>query len=206
MDYSTKNNIYTIGHSNYPIEKFIALLQQHDISLVVDVRSEPYSRYCPHFNKAEIEHYLMVEKICYVYMGLELGARPKSSLYYEGNKVNFDKLVEGEEFQRGIRWLLEHISNERIALMCAEKDPLDCHRMIILSRYLKNHQVNIGHIHEDGIVEEHHQAELRLVRYLKIEPTLFEPDMTEEELIERAYQKQQDTISFSIEATHKTHE
>ena len=206
MDSSKVDLIFTIGHSNHPIVKFITLLKQHDIGQVVDVRSEPYSRYSSHFNKAELEHHLIAENIHYSFLGAELGARPLSSRYYDGNKVNFDKLVKGEKFQRGIRWLLEHISNERIALMCAEKDPLDCHRMIILSCYLKNHQVNIGHIHEDGIVEEHHQAELRLVRYLKIEPTLFEPDMTEEELIERAYQKQQDTISFSIEATHKTHE
>jgi uncharacterized protein (DUF488 family) len=206
MDSPKLNLILTIGHSNHPMDKFITLLKQHTVGQVVDVRSEPYSRYSSHFNKAELEHHLMVEDIRYVFLGTELGARPHSSRYYDGNKVNFDKLVKGEEFQRGIRCLLEHISNERIALMCAEKDPLDCHRMIILSRYLKNHQVNIGHIHEDGTVEEHHQAELRLVRYLKIEPTLFEPDMTEEKLIERAYQKQQDNISFSIEATHKTHD
>lgn len=205
MDHVTKNYIFTIGHSNYPIEKFIALLRQHAISMVADVRSEPYSRYCSHFNKTEIEHYLMAEEIRYVYMGLELGARPKSSLYYEGNKVNFEKLVGGKEFQQGIHWLLEQIPNERIALMCAEKDPLDCHRMIILSRSLKTHQVNISHILEDGILEEHHQAELRLLRKLKIGPTLFEPDITEEELIKRAYEKQQGSISFSVEATHKAH-
>ena len=205
MDHVTKNYIFTIGHSNYPIEKFIALLQKHAISLVADVRSEPYSRYCSHFNKAEIEHHLMAEKIRYVFLGIELGARPKSSLYYEGNKVNFEKLVEGKEFQQGIQRLLEHISNERIALTCAEKDPLDCHRMIILSRRLKNHQVNISHILEDGTLEDHHQAEIRLIRYLKIEPTLYEPDITEEDLIERAYKKQQNNISFSVDATHKNH-
>ncbi len=137
----------------------MTLLKQHTISLVADVRSEPYSRYCPHFNKAEIEHYLMAEKIRYVFMGIELGARPKSSLYYEGNKVNFEKLVAGKEFQQGIHWLLEQIPNERIALMCAEKDPLDCHRTIILSCWLKHHQVCINHILEDGTLEEHHQAE-----------------------------------------------
>jgi len=205
MSQATKNFIFTIGHSNYPMDKYMTLLKQHNISLIADVRSEPYSGYCPHFNKAEIEHYLMVEKIRYVFMGTELGARPKSSQYYDGNKINFEKLVKGKEFQQGIHWLLEHIPNERIALMCSEKEPLDCHRMILLSRQLKYHQISINHILEDGTLEEHNQAELRLVRYLKIEPTLFEPDVTEQELIDRAYKQQQENISFSVEATQKAH-
>jgi len=201
MKQDKKNIIFTIGHSNHPVEKFIALLKQHAISLVTDVRSEPYSRYCMHFNKAELEGYLKKEDIRYLYMGKELGARPNSDRYYDGNKVNLDKLLEGEEFRQGMHWLLVHVPDERMALMCAEKDPLYCHRMIILSRQLKSYHIDIKHILEDGTLEDQHQAEVRMVDLLKIAPTLFEPDLTEAELIEQAYEKQKENISFSVEQT-----
>ncbi len=200
----TENNIlYTIGHSNHTIGDFICLLKQHQISMVVDVRSSPYSRYCSHFNKDFFEASLAGVNISYMYMGKELGARPNSPIYYDGKRVNFGELAKSREFQHRIKWLLANIPNERIALMCSEKDPLCCHRMILLSRKLKDYKLSISHILEDGTLEEHENSELRLVHELKIEPTLFEPDLTKRDLINRAYQKQEENISHNIEEPNK---
>lgn len=198
------NNIYTIGHSNHPIDEFIRLLKEHTISTVVDVRSCPYSQYNTHFNKNDLHASLHKANIHYVYMGDKLGGRPNAALCHDENKVNFDKLAKTKEFQHGIQWLVKHIPNERIVLMCAEKEPLCCHRTILVSRQLTSYKFNIMHILEDGTLEDHKKTELRLVRMLKIEPTLFEPDLTQKELIERAYKKQEENISYEAKEAHKT--
>lgn len=204
MTKAGNNIIYTIGHSNHAIDDFVRLLRQHDISLVVDVRSHPYSQYCPHFNGEQLEAALSRHGLQYVYKGKELGARPDSPSYYEGKKVSFAKLVEGREFQAALKWLLESLPDANVALMCAEKDPICCHRMILLGHQLASHDVQVSHIMANGSLEDNRKAELRLVQELKIEPTLFEPQVTQKDLIERAYQEQEKNISSDTKDTHKT--
>ena len=170
----SKNILYTIGHSNHKIEDFISLLKRHGVTCVADVRSAPYSRYCPWFNKDVLAAALQAAGIAYVFLGRELGARPDDPCCYEGDCVNFQYLAKRKEFKRGLEHLLECASKHRIALMCAEKDPLQCHRTILIARAIKRHNLHIKHILADGNIEEHTEAERRLVGMFKMEPALFE--------------------------------
>jgi len=194
---SKSNILYTIGHSNHKIEDFIALLNHYEVTCIADVRSAPYSRYCPQFNKDTLAAALQAAGIAYMFLGRELGARPDDPCCYEGGCVNFQYLAKRKEFKRGLEHLLECASKHRIALMCAEKDPLQCHRTILIARAIKRHNLHIKHILADGSIEEHIEAERRLVGMLKAEPALFEStsyglltEKEETETIEQAYDQQ----------------
>lgn len=203
----TKHNIlYTIGHSNHTIDYFIALLKRHKINMVVDVRSVPYSRYCPQFDKNVVSAVLQAANIQYMFLGRELGARPDDPACYEGGCVDFKWIAGRKEFKDGLQRLLTGIGEYYIALMCTEKEPLECHRTILICRNLKEHKLCIKHILEDGRIEEHHDTERRLVKMLKIEPTLFEPEKMESDLIEQAYDQQSQNISYRSEESSKLYE
>ena len=203
----TKHNIlYTIGHSNHTISHFIALLKRHKINMVVDVRSLPYSRYCSQFNKNVISAALQAVNIKYIFLGKELGARPDVPECYEGGCVDFKWIAGRKEFKDGLQLLLTDIGKYHIVLMCAEKEPLECHRTVLICRKLKEHKVSIKHILEDGRIENHHDTERRLVKMLKIEPTLFELEKKESDLIEQAYDQQSQNISHRSEETGKVYE
>ena len=203
----TKHNIlYTIGHSNHTIRNFIALLKRHKINMVVDVRSVPYSRYCSQFDKNVVSAALQAVNIKYIFLGKELGARPDVPECYEGGCVDFKWIVGRKEFKDGLQRLLTDIGKHRIVLMCAEKEPLECHRTILICRKLKEHKLCIKHILEDGRIEDHQDAERRLVKMLKIEPTLFKPEKMQSDLIEQAYDQQSLNISHRSEKTRKLYE
>ncbi|MBN1343231.1 MAG: DUF488 domain-containing protein [Phycisphaerae bacterium] len=179
--------LHTIGHSNHTIEAFLDLLKRYAITAVADVRSSPYSRYCPQFNREVLRAALEQEGIAYVFLGSQLGARPEDPDCYEDDRVSFKRLAVSERFARGIERLIEGLAKYSVGLMCSEKDPIDCHRTILVCRNLRDRGVAIRHIMEDGAVEEHEQTERRLVKEMKVEPTLFEPDKTFTELAEEAY-------------------
>ena len=202
-----RNNIlYTIGHSNYTIKHFIDLLKQHNINTIVDVRSVPYSRYCPQFDKKILAAALETANIQYMFLGKELGARPDNPACYKNGCVDFKSIASSEEFKDGLQHLLTSIEKHNIALMCTEKEPLECHRTILICRNLKEHDISIKHILESGKIEEHHDTERRLVKMLKIEPILFEPDKTESDLIEQAYEQQSQNICYKLVESKKPYE
>lgn len=156
--------LFTIGHSNLTIEAFIELLQLHQITAVADVRSRPYSRYLPHFNKAEVKTALLKNGIQYVFLGQELGARTDDlSCYDLTGKALYDRIAKTALFSEGIQRLLKGIEQYKIALMCAEKDPMTCHRTILVCRNLKPFNLQINHILSDGTLETHEQLEERLL-------------------------------------------
>jgi uncharacterized protein (DUF488 family) len=203
----TKHNIlYTIGHSNHTIKYFIDLLKRYKIGIVVDVRSVPYSRYCSQFDKNILSAALKEVNIQYVFSGKELGARPDDPACYEGGCVNFKCIARRKEFKNGVQRFLASIGKYYVALMCTEKEPLECHRTILICRNLKEYNLCIKHILEDGKIEDHHDTERRLVKMLKIEPTLFEPEKTESDLIEQAYNQQSQNISHRSEEPSKLYE
>jgi uncharacterized protein (DUF488 family) len=187
--------IYTIGHSKHPIDGFIALLQQHGVNALADVRSTPYSRFNPQFNKDRLQTALAAAGIRYVFLGEELGARSKDpSCYDEEGRVSYAKLALTETFRKGVERLLTGLQQHRIAIMCAEREPLDCHRTILVSRELEKAGVPVTHILHDGSLEPHHQAMRRLASDLKLTSTdLFR---TPDELIEDAYEKQGSRIAY----------
>ncbi len=156
--------LFTIGHSNLSIEAFVLLLQKHGITAVADVRSHPFSRYLPHFNKSEIAAYLSMAGIRYVFLGKELGARPEDlSCYDTSGKALYDRIAATPLFFAGIQRLLKGAASYKISLMCAEKDPITCHRTILVCHKLKEFNLQINHILSDGTLESHQDLEARLL-------------------------------------------
>ncbi|WP_333423148.1 DUF488 domain-containing protein [Microcoleus sp. herbarium8] len=156
--------LFTIGHSNQSIESFLLLLKKHEITAVADVRSHPFSRYLPHFNKSEITAFLSAAGIQYVFLGKELGARPEDlSCYDTEGKALYDRIAATPLFSAGIQRLLKGAANYKISLMCAEKDPITCHRTILVCHKLKAFNLQIKHILSDGNLESHQDLEARLL-------------------------------------------
>ncbi|MEG4108564.1 DUF488 domain-containing protein [Microcoleus sp. S13_C5] len=156
--------LFTIGHSNLSIEAFVLLLQQHEITAVADVRSHPFSRYLPHFNKSEIKASLSSVGIQYVFLGKELGARPEDlSCYDTSGKALYDRIAATPLFSAGMQRLIQGAANYKISLMCAEKDPITCHRTILVCHKLKVFNLQIHHILSDGNLESHEHLEERLL-------------------------------------------
>jgi uncharacterized protein (DUF488 family) len=190
-----QNTVFTIGHSTHPQERFIALLRQHGITALCDVRSKPYSRMNPQFNREELKEALLAEGVEYRFLGKELGARSDDPSCYENGKVQYDRLAETELFKYGLKRVLRGMRDDfRIALMCAEKEPLECHRTILVARHLLALGVTVEHILADGSLENHDAALCRLARMINLR----EPDLvhSREQLIADAYRKQGERIAY----------
>ncbi|AFZ55946.1 DUF488 domain-containing protein [Anabaena cylindrica FACHB-243] len=156
--------LFTIGHSNHSIEAFIELLLEHNVSALADVRSHPYSRYLPHFNSIKLKDSLKRVNIKYVFLGQELGARPKNPECYVDGKAVYEKIAATELFREGIKRVINGLKDYRISLMCAEKDPIVCHRAILVCQHLRNERnLQINHIKNNGDLESHDKLEDRLL-------------------------------------------
>lgn len=157
---------YTIGHSTRPIARFMQLLERNGVNCVVDVRSQPYSRFAPQYNRETLRNALKEIGNHYIYMGKELGARHhEPHLLFPDGKVDFEKVRQSLDFQDGIRRLLTGLSSGyRIALMCSEYDPFDCHRFVLVSHELGQRGVEIAHIYDASKVIPHSQLEERLLQ------------------------------------------
>jgi uncharacterized protein (DUF488 family) len=155
--------LFTIGHSNHTAEHFLDLLQHHDIGAVADVRSTPFSRRNPHFNRERLEESLAAHGIAYLFLGRELGARASDPTLYRDGRVDYALLASTPLFQAGLEQLLEAARQRRVAILCAEKEPLDCHRTILVSRHLAARDVSISHVLSDGALEPHDATEERLM-------------------------------------------
>ena len=188
--------IYTIGHSNHPIERLLALLQQHHIEALADVRSNPYSRFNPQFNREKLQASLAEADIRYVFLGEELGARSKDpACYDESGRVSYTKLAATSLFRHGIQRLQSGMQQHRIAIMCAERDPLECHRTILVTRELEKAAIPVTHILHDGSLESNRSAMARLAADLKLASTdLFR---SPEELIQDAYDRQGSRMGYT---------
>jgi uncharacterized protein (DUF488 family) len=158
--------IFSIGHSNHPIENFLSLLERHGIVLLADVRSRPYSRFNPQFNRERLRRSLEAAGIEYLFLGTQLGARSQDPDCYENGRVQYERLARTAAFQEGLLRVREEGSQRRVALMCAEKEPLDCHRTILVARYLDG----VQHILADGSLESHEAALDRLAQRLGVPP------------------------------------
>jgi len=187
-------DLYTIGHSTHSFDYFLRLLKMHEIEVVADVRSTPYSRYNPQFNREMLKEELKKNGIAYVFLGRELGPQSEKPSCYVNGKVQYSLVAQTELFKEGLGRLHKGMQSYRIALMCAEKDPVTCHRMILICKALRLEQIEIKHILEDGSLESLMESEKRLIELLKMPQLhLFE---TVEDLIERAYDTQGEKIAF----------
>ncbi len=193
--------LYTIGHSNYDIQHFIELLMHHRIEIIVDVRSSPYSKYCPQFNRDDLKKSLESSGIKYLFLGEQLGARPDNPSCYINGEVSFELLSESDSFKEGINRVREGLSKGyKISLMCSEKEPIDCHRTILVSRALYNCGIEISHIVSKDLVISHQDIENQLlVKYKLNEPDFF---FSEQDRLLQAYKKQEYRICFKSEQDH----
>jgi len=152
----THAQIFSIGHSNHSINKFLSLLESAEINMVVDVRSAPFSKMFPQFNQE----------------------------------------AQKEAFKTGIERLKEDSAKYRIALMCSEKEPLDCHRTLLVSEALATSDIPVGHIHADGTVESHENALVRLLTLHNLSsPDLFSDD---KDRVQEALTLQEKKIAYQI--------
>jgi uncharacterized protein (DUF488 family) len=153
---SESTAIFSIGHSNHDIATFLELLKIHRIEVVADVRTSPFSRYSPQFNREPLTRELRVNHVGYAFLGRELGGRPEGARFYdhEGH-VLYDRLADSELFEIGVARLVEGSTRHRVAMLCSEGDPLQCHRHLLIARVLASQDVAVTHIQTDGSVSDY---------------------------------------------------
>jgi uncharacterized protein (DUF488 family) len=190
--------LFTIGHSNHPLDHFIELLLAHRLSTIADVRSAPYSKYSPHFNKGVLDNALGNTDIEYVFLGRELGAQRSEDDCYVDGRAKYDRIARLPAFRRGLEVVLQRVEHCRIALMCSESDPITCHRMILVCRELKKvrSDLKITHILGDGTEEQNQMSEKRLINLHKLQPELFGDLTSTSGLIEKAYDLQAEKMAY----------
>lgn len=188
------NLVLTIGHSNHSIEHFIDLLRFHGVTSVTDVRSHPYSRYAPQFSHDPLRDTLRDHGIAYVFLGRELGTRIQNPACYVKGKAQYDLIAREPSFRQGITTIRQGIEHYRMALLCAEKDPIECHRAILVARHLVKNGLPVSHIHADYELETHDALENRLLKMLKMPGG----DILKcrEDYIEDAYAIQSERIAY----------
>jgi hypothetical protein len=192
-------SLFTIGHTTHSFDAFAEMLLQYGVTAVADVRSHPYSSRLPQFNRETLAAGLKALGVRYVFLGEELGARRVEPECYEGDRVVYERIARLAKFRSGMERLRQGAREYQIALMCAEKEPLDCHRTILICRELRR-EFRILHILANGTAEDHAQTEKRLIGQMDISRTLFEPDLSDEQLIQKAYERRAEQIAYRASA------
>lgn len=188
------NELFTIGYSPHILESFLKVLQEYRITALVDVRSSPYSQFKPEFNKDSLSDFLKKNNITYVFLGDMCGARVEDRSYYINGKVDYALVAESNKFKEGLQRIINGMEKFRIALMCAEKDPITCHRTILVCRNLSFRGINIKHILSNGRTEDHQDSEQRLLKLFNLN----HPDMfrSEQQRMNDAYSLQGEKIAY----------
>ena len=167
-------DLFTIGHSNHSIERFLELARGAAITAIADVRSTPASRRYPWFNQARLAPRLAHEGIAYVPLGDALGGRPRDPrLYRNDGAADYDAMARTEDFRAGLDRVADGARRYRVCLMCAEREPLDCHRCLLVTRALAERGFAVGHVLADGAIESHGQTEERLLKIARVPADLF---------------------------------
>jgi uncharacterized protein (DUF488 family) len=143
------NMIYTIGHSNITQESFIEILKQFKIKLVIDIRSSPYSKFVPHFNRENIKKAFKENSVKYIFLGDYIGGKPKNLEYYQNGKVNYELIAKSEHYKEGIDKIIELNKNNDLVLMCSEENPYNCHRHHLITQTLVKYGLEVIHIRKE---------------------------------------------------------
>jgi len=195
------NTLFTIGHSTHELKVFLDLLKIHKVGAIADVRSQPYSSRFPQFNKESLERALKQNHIRYVFLGKELGARRTEDCCYVDGQAKYELVAKTSAFTRGIERVLRGLSKYRLSLLCSERDPLTCHRTILVCKHLRGRGFEIDHILADGTLESQEELEDRMLKTLgKSQPSLF---ASREETIEQAYEEQGGRIAYRMGSSSK---
>ena len=194
----SKGSLLTVGHSNRSDTEFVELLRSHGVTAVADVRSQPYSRHLPHFNREPLKQLLSASDISYVFLGEELGARRSEPECYVDGQAKYELIAKTSAFHVGLERVRTGVGKHVVALMCSEKDPMTCHRAILVARVLRS-ELDIRHIISNEKLESHEELEQRLLRRWNLDgQNLF---LTPDELMQEAYEKQAAEIAFVEQET-----
>src|SRR5260370_10072326 len=155
--------VYNIGHSNGTAERLVSLLIQHGVGTVGDVRSQPFSRFNPQFNREDLARVLKASGLEYLFLGHELGARSSNSACYRDGRAQYSLIAKTPLFEQGIDRLQAAMEDRRLAILCAEQEPLTCHRSILIGRHLHERDFDVRHLLADGTLEDHHAPLLPLL-------------------------------------------
>ena len=189
-----KPMILTVGHSNYTFEHFLQILRANQVTAVADIRSEPYSGYNPQFGRETLKASLETSGINYVFLGDQLGARPQDPACYKDKKVQYKLMAKTPLFREGLKRVVSGSEHYRVALLCSEKDPLKCHRSVLISRELEALGADVSHILEDGSLQSQDETMDRLLKQSGLGGgDLFR---TKEQLIEDACARQELEVAY----------
>jgi uncharacterized protein (DUF488 family) len=158
-------DLLSVGHSDIAADRFIAVLRAAGIDAVADVRSTPFSRFCPWFSRKPLEARLVQEGMAYLPFGEALGGRPRDPRLFCEGIADYEAMARHGEFQAGLDRLQAEAKRASICMMCAEREPLDCHRCLLAARALAGRGLAVGHILHDGVVEPHPATEQRLLAW-----------------------------------------
>ena len=196
-----KDIIYSIGYATHTIESFIDTLKKFNITAIADVRSQPYSKFKPEFNRENLKQALINNGIEYVFLGDNVGARIEAPECYKNGHADYGLISKHPLFQKGLARIVKGIKKYSIAIMCAEKDPINCHRTILICKQLKNNNIQIIHIIDSNTTENHTETEFRLMKLYRLDqPDLF---MKDSEKLEEAYNRQGEKIAYVAETAAK---
>jgi uncharacterized protein (DUF488 family) len=209
---NTGPRLISVGHSNHDWTGFVALLRGAGIAVLADVRSSPYSRRYPHFNREPLKRELNETGIAYIFLGDLLGGRPgQPSLYDEDGRVNYERVRRTESFQRGLDQLMHGLNGNRVAFLCSEEDPLDCHRGLMIAPALCERGLPPHHLRRDGSLETNAEIESRLLRETGVGvgllDGLFAITLTEEErrsLLSEAYGRMARAKAYRLQGDAET--
>lgn len=199
--------IYTIGYSCFDINGFISALEKYHITCLVDVRSNPHSKFYTDYNKENLSAVLKKHHILYRNYTNEFGARQTESKYYTDGILDFEKFAKSSNFITGIKKIESGINMKyNFALMCAEKDPSTCHRNIMVAKEFYNRGYAINNILSDATIETQDNVEKRLLNHYfpnRAQLSLFGDELTENEMVEECYKKRNQEIGFKLENLYK---
>jgi uncharacterized protein (DUF488 family) len=197
MMQSAACDLLTIGHSNLPADRFMALLTCAGVTAVADVRSVPFSRWCPWFSGKALAQRLAGEGIAYLALGDSLGGRPRDPKLYRNGVADYEAMATRPEFVAGLERVVDEIARHRVCLLCAEREPLDCHRCLLVGRALAERGLTLGHIRADGTVESHAATEERLLALAGHDADLFRDGA---ERLAHAYRRRAQAVAARLKA------
>ena len=155
--------VYTLGHSAHSYQKFLSLLRVAGVTAIADVRTSPFSRFSPHFNREQLKANLRADGIDYRFLGKQLGGRPNANSLYHNGVADYEAMAKTSEFAKGLDRIVEGAQKHRLAIICSEHDPLDCHRCLLVARALAERGVEVRHILQDGKIFAQEEIEDRLL-------------------------------------------
>jgi uncharacterized protein (DUF488 family) len=151
---SSNRVVYTIGHSNHPLERFMELLERYEIEVLVDIRTSPFSRFSRHFSQDPLRNAIQGAGLKYLFLGKELGGKPKNPEFYDQDGyIDYARIASSGPFSEGIDMLISACEKSRSAIMCSEENPVDCHRRRLVGPVLVQQAVELKHIRGNGELE-----------------------------------------------------